>query len=141
MHNTSSEALQQALQASLADGDDNDDELAAAIAASLSGVSAPAQAPSVGDAEERAMALSRALSEPEPADGVTLQVRLKDGSILRRSFRADAPLDVVFDFVIGSSSAANANGVLREGAVRFSRSQKTIAETFGNSKRVALVFE
>jgi hypothetical protein len=92
LHNTSAEALQLAIQASMAGvggGDDSDEEMAAAIAASLSGVSAPgpvAGSSSAGaeESEQRALALSRALSQPEPADGVLLQIRLRDGSVKTR---------------------------------------------------------
>jgi hypothetical protein len=152
LHNTSADELQKAIQASMADlGDDgDDDELAAAIAASLSNVSAPSASvgPSASnaattnaDAETRALALSRVLSEPEPENGVMLQIRLRDGATLRRSFRPDATLQTVFDFVIGSSATANLNGVLREGSVKYESSQKTLSECFGGSKRVALVYE
>jgi hypothetical protein len=145
-HNTSETDLSDALSASLMDVGE-DDEMAAAIAASLAGVSDPpgVSSPGGGEDDQRALALSRALSAPEPEkDGVTLMIRLRDGSTLKRSFGSDVSVDLVYDFVVGSSVSASMKGVLRDTVdkqVQYPRSNKTLRESFGSTKRVALMFE
>ncbi len=146
---TSGDALQSAINASLQQEDDDDGDMAAAIAASLASVNSSPPAPAAADdSDDRAFALSRALSAPEPdagsADAYVLQVRLRaDGSTLKRAWHGDAPLSAVYDFVYGSAAAAKKDGMLRDAGDRkeYPCSQQSVKQVFGATKRVALIFE
>jgi ataxin-3 len=155
-HNNSGDDLQKAIKASLMQEDDEDAEMAAAIAASLTGapaVSAPAPAPAASaptdEADERAVALSRALSAPEPQAGsagaYVLQVRVRGADApLKRSWEGGAPLSVVYDYVVGSVPTARRDGVLRDAGdakKTYPSSNQSVREVFGSTKRVALIFE